>query len=69
MLGFRGAGRYIDPAFRSCFELECKAIKRVREDMGLTHVAIRIPFVRTLDEARQVIKILEKMVLKGVSMD
>ena len=47
MLGFRGASRYVDEAFRPCFELECRALKRVREDMGLTNVQVMVPFVRT----------------------
>jgi pyruvate,water dikinase len=58
MLGFRGASRYIDTTFRPCFELECRALKRVREEMGLTHVQIMVPFVRSLAEARQVIELL-----------
>lgn len=64
MLGFRGAGRYISESFRECFELECEAIKRVRNDMGLTNVEVMIPFVRTVDEARQVSEILEANGLK-----
>ena len=60
MLGFRGAGRYISESFRECFELECKAIKRVRNDMGLRNVQIMIPFIRTLNEAKQVIEILKQ---------
>lgn len=58
MLGFRGAARYVDPAFRPCFELECRSLKQVREAMGLTNVQIMVPFVRTLDEARQVTQLL-----------
>ncbi|RUO31756.1 phosphoenolpyruvate synthase [Aliidiomarina sedimenti] len=58
MLGFRGASRYISKDFRDCFALECEAIKRVRNSMGLTNVEIMIPFVRTVDEGRQVIEIL-----------
>jgi pyruvate,water dikinase len=58
MLGFRGASRYIAPGFRDCFALECRAIRRVRDEMGLTNVELMIPFVRTLDEARQVIGLL-----------
>jgi pyruvate, water dikinase len=54
MIGFRGASRFIDPGFRACFELECRALRRVREDMGLRNVQIMVPFVRTLDEARQI---------------
>ena len=58
MLGFRGASRYVSSDFRECFALECEAIKRVRNTMGMTNVEIMIPFVRTLDEGRQVIDIL-----------
>ena len=58
MLGFRGASRYISDAFRPCFELERQAVKRVRDEMGFTNVEIMIPFVRTLDEARQVVELL-----------
>ncbi|MBT3135257.1 phosphoenolpyruvate synthase [Alteromonas sp. ALT199] len=64
MLGFRGASRYISEDFRDCFALECEAIKRVRNKMGLTNVEIMIPFVRTLDEGRQVIELLEEQGLK-----
>ncbi len=58
MLGFRGAARYIDAKFRPCFELECRALRQVREDMGLTNVQVMVPFVRTLAEARQVTELL-----------
>ncbi len=58
MLGFRGAARYVDEAFRPCFELECQALKRVRESMGLTNVQVMVPFVRTVAEARQVTALL-----------
>jgi pyruvate, water dikinase len=58
MLGFRGASRYIAESFRECFALECEAMKRVRNDMGLTNVELMVPFVRTVDEARQVIGLL-----------
>lgn len=64
MIGFRGASRYIDPSFRDCFALECRAVKKVREVMGLTNCWIMIPFVRTLEEGRQVIEILEANGLK-----
>ena len=64
MLGFRGASRYIDPGFRECFELECKALKRVREDMGLANVQVMIPFVRTLEEAQKVTGLLAANGLK-----
>lgn len=60
MLGFRGASRYISEDFRDCFALECEAIKRVRNDMGLTNVEIMIPFVRTLEEGQQVIDLLRE---------
>lgn len=58
MLGFRGASRYVAESFRPCFELECRALKKVRNDMGLANVQVMIPFVRTVDEARQVTEIL-----------
>lgn len=64
MLGFRGASRYISEGFRDCFELECRAIKKVREEMGLTNVEVMVPFVRTLGEASQVIDILAEFGLK-----
>lgn len=60
MLGFRGASRYVSPNFTDCFALECRAVKRVREDMGLTNVEIMIPFVRTVSEAKSVIERLAK---------
>ncbi|MBN9230547.1 MAG: phosphoenolpyruvate synthase [Legionella sp.] len=59
MLGFRGASRYVSPEFAPCFALECKAVRRVREDMGLDNVEIMIPFVRTVAEAKQVITVLK----------
>ena len=58
MIGFRGASRYVDPSFSDCFALECRAMKRVRDDMGLTNAWVMIPFVRTLDEGRRVIEVL-----------
>jgi pyruvate,water dikinase len=64
MIGFRGASRYISEDFRDCFALECEAIKRVRNEMGLTNVEIMIPFVRTLEEAARVIELLEEHGLK-----
>ena len=60
MLGFRGASRYISEDFRECFALECEAIKRVRNIMGLTNVEIMIPFVRTPQEGKQVISLLSE---------
>jgi len=64
MIGYRGASRYISEDFRDCFALECEAIKRVRNDMDLTNVEVMIPFVRTLEEAEQVIDILAENGLK-----
>lgn len=58
MLGFRGASRYIADTFQDCFQLECDALKKVRNDMGLTNVEIMIPFVRTVEEAREVVNLL-----------
>ncbi len=58
MLGFRGASRYVSENFRDCFELECRALKKVRDEMGLTNVKIMIPFVRTVNEAARVIELL-----------
>jgi pyruvate,water dikinase len=58
MLGFRGASRYVAPDFRDCFALECRALKQVREEHGLTNVELMIPFVRTVDEGRQVVELL-----------
>jgi len=64
MLGFRGAARYIAEDFRDCFELECLAMHKVRDELGLTNVELMVPFVRTIDEARQVIEILAEHGLK-----
>jgi len=64
MLGFRGASRYVAESFRDCFALECEAMKRVREDMGLTNVELMIPFVRTVGEARAVMELLARQGLK-----
>ena len=58
MLGFRGASRYVAATFRDCFELECAAMKKVRNDLGLTNVELMVPFVRTLTEAREVVRLL-----------
>jgi len=58
MLGFRGASRYLAPSFRACFELECAAMKKVRDEIGLTNVELMVPFVRTVAEAREVVKLL-----------
>lgn len=64
MIGFRGAARYVAESFRDCFELECRAIKKVRDVMGLTNVEVMIPFVRTLAEAEKVVEILAENGLK-----
>jgi len=64
MLGFRGAARYIAPSFRECFELECAALRKVRETLGLTNVELMVPFVRTVGEARAVLELLDKNGLK-----
>jgi pyruvate,water dikinase len=64
MLGFRGASRYVDPGFRPCFELECRALRRVRGEMGLKNVWVMVPFVRTVREAEQVVELLAANGLK-----
>jgi pyruvate,water dikinase len=64
MLGFRGAGRYIAPGFKDCFELECRAVRKVRDELGLSNVEVMIPFTRTLDEAREVVEALATNGLK-----
>ena len=64
MLGFRGAGRYVADSFRDCFALECEAVKRVRNEMGLSNVEIMVPFVRTVDQAEAVVAELAKHGLK-----
>jgi pyruvate,water dikinase len=72
MLGFRGASRYVSPGFAECFEMECRALKRVREDMGLNNVEVMVPFVRTVSEAARVVQLLAKFGLtrgSGASPD
>jgi len=64
MIGFRGTSRYLSDTFRDCFKMECEAIKIVRDEMGLTNIQIMIPFIRTLQEARQVIDLLAANGLK-----
>ena len=64
MLGFRGASRYVSDQFLTCFEMECEAIKTVRNKMGLTNIQLMIPFVRTVEEAKSVIELLEQKGLK-----
>jgi pyruvate,water dikinase len=60
MIGFRGASRYVDPSFKDAFALECRAVRKVRDEMGLTNCWVMIPFVRTLDEGRKVIEVLKE---------
>jgi len=60
MIGFRGAARYVADSFRPCFELECRALKKVREDMGLVNVQVMIPFVRTVKQAKDVIDLMAR---------
>jgi pyruvate,water dikinase len=64
MLGFRGAARYISKSFRDCFELECRAIKKVRNEMGFKNIELMVPFVRTVGEAKQVVELLGENGLK-----
>lgn len=64
MLGFRGASRYIAHSFRDCFEMECAAMKKVRNELGLTNVQLMVPFVRNLDEAKGVVDLLAEHGLK-----
>ncbi|OGT35362.1 MAG: phosphoenolpyruvate synthase [Gammaproteobacteria bacterium RIFCSPHIGHO2_12_FULL_37_14] len=64
MLGFRGASRYISPQFKACFKMECEAIKRVRQGMGLSNAQVMIPFVRTVHELKKTIKLIEEFGLK-----
>ena len=64
MLGFRGASRYIAKTFEDCFEMECRAMKRVREEMGLTNVQLMVPFVRTVGEGQAVVDLLAEHGLK-----
>ena len=64
MIGFRGASRYIDASFQACFELECRAVRYVREEMGLTNMQIMVPFVRTVSGAEKVIQILKSFGLE-----
>jgi len=64
MIGFRGASRYVDESFRPCFELECQALKQVRDEMGLTNVQVMIPFCRTVEEGKAVLDVMEEQGLK-----
>jgi pyruvate,water dikinase len=60
MLGFRGASRYTDAAFGPCFELECRALCRVRDEIGMSNIQVMVPFVRTVDEGRRVVQLLAR---------
>ncbi len=64
MIGFRGASRYVSSSFHECFEMECVALKRVRDEMGLTNIEIMVPFIRTLEEADQVLELMQQHGLK-----
>lgn len=64
MIGWRGASRYVDERFKPAFELECRALRQVRETMGLDHVWVMIPFVRTVDEAREVVDVMAEFGLR-----
>jgi pyruvate,water dikinase len=65
MIGFRGASRYVDPSFKDAFALECRAVLKVRNEMGLNNLWVMIPFVRTLDEGRRVLDVLAENGLKS----
>lgn len=64
MIGFRGASRYTADTFKACFEMECEAMRKVRNEMGLSNVQLMVPFVRTLDEAKETVAIMEDFGLK-----
>jgi len=64
MIGWRGASRYVDESFQPAFELECRAMRRIRDELGLHHVWAMVPFVRTVDEAREVVEVMERFGLK-----
>ena len=64
MIGFRGTSRYLSEDFRDCFELECRALKKVRDDMGISNIEIMVPFCRTISEAQQVVQLLADNGLK-----
>ncbi len=69
MIGWRGASRYVDEQFQPAFELECRALRKVREEMGFDHVWAMIPFVRTVDEAREVVEVMDRFGLKRGEQD
>jgi len=64
MIGWRGASRYVDESFQPAFELECRAMRRIRDELGLHHVWAMVPFIRTVDEAREVVEVMERFGLK-----
>src|SRR6056297_3111549 len=64
MIGWRGASRYVDESFQPAFELECRAMRRIRDELGLHHVWAMVPFIRTVDEAREVVEVMEEFGLK-----
>jgi pyruvate,water dikinase len=64
MIGFRGASRYYHPSYKEAFELECKAMKMVRDDMGFSNIKLMIPFCRTIGEAEKVIEVMHSCDLK-----
>jgi len=68
MIGWRGASRYYDPRYEEAFALECKALKKVRDEMGLTNVILMIPFCRTVEEGKKVLKVMAKHGLKQARM-
>jgi pyruvate,water dikinase len=68
MIGFRGACRYIDPSFQPAFKMECEAIKRVREEFGLTNVTVMVPFCRTVEEGKKVVELIRAFGLKKEEM-
>ncbi|WP_254359703.1 phosphoenolpyruvate synthase [Microbacterium hominis] len=68
MIGYRGASRYISPDFRACFDMECEALRYVRDEMGLTNVQVMVPFVRTVGEGHAVVELLaENGLRRGVN--
>lgn len=69
MIGWRGASRYYDPTFEPAFALECEAVRRVREDMGLDNVIPMIPFCRTPDEGRRVLQVRKAVEMNNAAID
>ncbi len=69
MIGFRGASRYYDERYRESFLLECRAMRKVREEMGLTNVKLMVPFFRTVEEGRKILAVMEQTGLKRATTD